>query len=651
MTKTAHYPSGGVYAEALQDTGLCFSDDDLRGGRVQLTAMGTPRAISGNFASVFSVLGTDGKRYAIKCFTRDVVDLHTRYSAVSTQLSRLQRPWQVSFDYQPAGILVQGRWLPILKMEWIEARGLLVWLEANLHDPQAIADIAVAFATAVTDLQAAGLAHGDLQHGNLLVDRSGQLRLIDYDGMFLPSLAAHGAAEKGHINYQSPARTMKDYDATVDRFGAWLIYVSLLLLLQDPGLWAQFHADGEEKLLFGLSDFDDPYTLGALSDIPEMQTAVEYLGSCWSADTLIEIPDFDPAALPTPEELLEASPYVASAATAGARSRTDSRGAHRPPTRRAAGRASGLFSLRPQAGVDTRKGAEAALAARRAERKEAEARAAAAARALEASVQQEQQDVAAATALQSAAAERERAELTAAKSQMRVERQQALDALHHLELDEARHLREALSRLREAKLTATLQRYSITRTQLPGLGPVQSERLLLKGVLTVADIRMVQVFWSIAHSEWIAVIVKPSGQRVRIHGVGLVKGNAFKDWHSALLARAKASAPKKLPAAEVAAVRAGLEPERRRLTAMKDDLARRLAEETAVIRQRHQPGQLRLRQEQASARKAAALRRRQFQPALDAAQRELEAAQWAEQEAARHAGGFAGSSPGRFRFR
>lgn len=630
--RTAPYPSGGVYAEALQDTSLCFSDDDLRGGRVQLTAMGTPRAISGNFASVFSVLGTNGKRYAVKCFTRNVVDQHDRYSAVSTELSRLDRPWKVGIDYQPAGILVQGTWLPILKMEWIEARGLLTWLEANLHDPEAIAAVAAAFAAAVIDLQEAGLAHGDLQHGNLLVDTSGQLRLIDYDGMFLPSLASHGAVEKGHVNYQSPARTMQDYDHTVDRFGAWLIYVSLLLLMQDPGLWPQFHADGDEKLLFGQSDFDDPHTLWALSEIPEMQTAVEALGSCWSAADLTEVPDFEPAALPTPGELLDASPYfVASAAATGtvtsatARGR-DSPGRHRRPTKRTA---------------------DAALAARRSERKKAEVRAVAAARALEASVKQEQQQVVAATALQAAAADRERAEISAVKLQLRDEHKQALDALQQLEQDEARRLREALSQLREAKLTAALQRYSITRAQLPGIGPAQSKRLVLRGVLTVADIRMVQVFWSIAHSEWIAVIVKPSGQRVRIDGVGLAKGNAFKEWHTALLARAKASAPKTLPAAVEAAVRAETEPERQRLTAVQDDLAQRLAKETAVIRRKHHAGQLLLRQEQASARRAAALRRRQLQPVHEAAQRELESAQWAEQEAARHADGFAGVTLGR----
>ncbi len=628
--RTAPYPSGGVYAEALQDTSLCFSDGDLRGGRVQLTAMGTPRAISGNFASVFSVLGTNGKRYAVKCFTRNVVDQQARYSAVSTELSRLDRPWKVGIDYQPAGILVQGTWLPILKMEWIEARGLLTWLEANLHDPEAIADVAAAFAAAVIDLQEAGLAHGDLQHGNLLVDTSGQLRLIDYDGMFLPSLVAHGAVEKGHVNYQSFARTMRDYDDTVDRFGAWLIYVSLLLLMQDPGLWPQFHADGDEKLLFGQSDFDDPHTLWALSEIPEMQTAVEVLGSCWSAADLTEIPYFEPAALPTPGELLDASPYFvapgAPAPTSATVRGTDPPGRHRRPTKRAA---------------------DTALAARRSERKKAEVRASAAARALDASVKQEQQHLAAATALQAAAADRERAEITAVKVQLKDEHKQALDALQQLEQDEARRLREALSQLREAKLTAALQRYSITRAQLPGLGPAQSKRLVLRGVLTVADIRTVQVFWSIAHSEWIAVIVKPSGQRVRIDGVGLAKGNAFKEWHTALLTRAKASAPKTLPAAAAAAVRAETEPERQRLTAVQDDLAQKLAEQTAVIRRKHHAGQLLLRQEQASARKAAALRRRQLQPVHEAAQRELESAQWAEQEAARHADGFAGVSIGR----
>ena len=42
------------------------------------------------------------------------------------------------------------------------------------------------------DLERHGIAHGDLQHGNLLVAADGTFRLVDYDGMYVPALRGEG---------------------------------------------------------------------------------------------------------------------------------------------------------------------------------------------------------------------------------------------------------------------------------------------------------------------------------------------------------------------------------------------------------------------------------------------------------------------------
>src|SRR5438477_81764 len=60
-------------------------------------------------------------------------------------------------------------------------------------------------------LREAGLAHGDLQHGNVLLvpgstPQSLKLKLIDYDGMWVPALAGRPSGEVGHANYQHPQR-------------------------------------------------------------------------------------------------------------------------------------------------------------------------------------------------------------------------------------------------------------------------------------------------------------------------------------------------------------------------------------------------------------------------------------------------------------
>ncbi len=693
MVQIASYPSGAMYAEALQNTNLCFKDVDIRGGSVQLTALGTPRAISGNFASVFHVAGVNGRDYAVKCFTRNVLDQHSRYSAVSTELSQLKKPWQVDFEYQPAGILVQGGWYPVLKMEWIEAQGIMAWLQSNLDRPEAIADVATAFGLIVRDLHNASLAHGDLQHGNLLVDKSGQLRLIDYDGMFVPSLVTRGAAEMGHVNYQSPARTLKDYDSTLDRFAAWLIYVSLLLLLEDPGLWVQFHGDGEEKLLFGRSDFVDQRALSALTVIPELYPAIGFLRSCWSASSLRQIPSFDVKALPTPAELLGAgyamalpdpalratSTAVRSASPGGPGLSLDWLTQHLPPVERvtfSAGRgrartslaflvlvllslpllivapaleallvlaavlvlvAVGLPAYRSQPEFTAKREAAAALAVRRSERKAAEARLAAAALAVAMSLRKEQEEVAAITGLQDGALKRERAEMDSATAKVQAERRRVSDALQQLQQREAGRMREALSRLQESYVMARLHGSAIGRAKLTGIGPVITQRLAAHGILTAADLRAVELIYTGygSYSSQVAIVVTSQGQRLKIEGLGPVKGNTLKTWHSAVSASAKAGAPSTLPPSDAAAIRGAAEAERQGLMAQQAQLAKRIADETATIRRRHQTEQLRLRRQQADTRKAAEVERGPLLSAREAAQKAANAAKWAEQQASR----------------
>ncbi|WP_219506789.1 hypothetical protein [Nonomuraea ceibae] len=251
------FPSGSDYVEALQNPGLCFLDTTLRSATLQTDKLGRPKPISGNFASVFSVQTSAGKRYAVKCFTRDVPDQERRYRAVSDHLRPLPNRWKMGFDYLPSGIMVLGQRYPILRMEWIEAISLIRWIEDHLNDQAALFGLAGRFADLATDLHEAGVAHGDLQHGNLLVAADGTLKLVDYDGMYVPALNGFAATERGHRHYQSPNRTGTDFGPELDRFSIWLIYLSLIAVALDPTLWQILHDRGGEHLLLTDEDFAD----------------------------------------------------------------------------------------------------------------------------------------------------------------------------------------------------------------------------------------------------------------------------------------------------------------------------------------------------------------------------------------------------------
>lgn len=68
-------------------------------------------------------------------------------------------------------------------------------------------------------LREARIAHADLQHGNVILvqgSRAGAygLKLIDYDGMYLPTLLHMPSGEAGHPNFQHPTRVATGaYDA------------------------------------------------------------------------------------------------------------------------------------------------------------------------------------------------------------------------------------------------------------------------------------------------------------------------------------------------------------------------------------------------------------------------------------------------------
>lgn len=253
----ASLPSGSQYVEALQFPAGAFLDEELAEGEVDSSALGLPRPISGNIASVFGVTTADGQRYAVRCFVRAFDDQAHRYAAISHQLAAVSAAWKVPFEYIPEGIFVAGQILPIVKMAWAEGTALDNFVEANLWNGPVLAAAAHRFAAILEDLQRSGIAHGDLQHGNILVTADGDLRLIDYDGMYVPALAGLPANELGHRNYRHPSRVLEEFGPWLDNFAGWVIFLSLATLSIDPLLWGRLDG-GDERLLFREEDFVDP---------------------------------------------------------------------------------------------------------------------------------------------------------------------------------------------------------------------------------------------------------------------------------------------------------------------------------------------------------------------------------------------------------
>lgn len=259
-------PTAQEYNEAIQNPQLNFADPELRQGQPELTPLGLPRPRSGNFATVYK-LRCQQRDWAVRCFTHKFDDQQLRYAAISQQLARLNLPYMVGFSYLPQGIRISGQWFPILKMEWVEGELLDKYIARHLQNSQILLQLAERWVNLLQSLEQAGIAHGDLQHGNLMIVK-GELRLIDYDGMFVPALAGRSSHEVGHQHYQHPQRTGADFHPQIDRFSGWVIYLALLALSAEPALWNQTYS-GDDFILLQKSDFTDPHNSSILKQLSQ----------------------------------------------------------------------------------------------------------------------------------------------------------------------------------------------------------------------------------------------------------------------------------------------------------------------------------------------------------------------------------------------
>lgn len=252
------YPSLEQYNQAFSAHSTLLSDPELRSGSLAKSGLGLPLAISGGFALTYTISGARGK-FAVRCFHRESKGLERRYAAISKRLASLGSPYFLDFQFQPQGIRVDGAAYPIVKMAWASGTTLGEFLENNLRNPAALGRLADSLLQLSVYLHKEGIAHGDLQSGNLMVSRDGSsVQLIDYDGMFVDEIKDLGSAELGHVNFQHPQRkSLNPFDASLDRFSLIALSLSVRALQADSSLWDKTNSEAD-AILFRANDFLDP---------------------------------------------------------------------------------------------------------------------------------------------------------------------------------------------------------------------------------------------------------------------------------------------------------------------------------------------------------------------------------------------------------
>ncbi|KXU89807.1 hypothetical protein CI15_06365 [Paraburkholderia monticola] len=282
------YPTLEQYQEVLQHPNTAFLDAELARGSVATTGLGMPLAMCGGFALTYTVT-TGGRKLAVRCFHKESRELQQRYDAVSRTLRGLSSPYFVAFDFLQAGVKVNGAGYPIVKMDWAQGTTLGEFVEKYYQDGPRLSKLIESLRKLAQYLEGQGIAHGDIQPGNVMVSADGAtVQLIDYDGMFVPSLAHMKSAELGHRNFQHPGRSEKHFDARLDRFSFISMDLALRALRASPGLWNTTQSE-PESFVFRANDFVAPLsspTFAALSRIGDCSKDVASFAAVCNADIL-----------------------------------------------------------------------------------------------------------------------------------------------------------------------------------------------------------------------------------------------------------------------------------------------------------------------------------------------------------------------------
>ena len=287
------YPSFAQYNEAFQLHNKFLKDTELSSGTLKKTGLGTPLAIGGGFALTYTI-ECRTKKYAVRCFHKESKSLELRYLEISKKIKSLASPFFLDFEFQPNGILVDGKTYPIVKMAWASGATIGEFLEDNFDNQASIKDLGNSLLKLSEFLEQNGIAHGDLQTGNLMVSNSGSnIQLIDYDGMYIDELAHLGSAELGHINFQHPSRAKQNpYNSKLDRFSLIHLWLVCKALETDSTIWNKTKSE-IDVFIFRSTDFLDPntsQTFAFLSSYPALKSYINSFAAICNETDLNAIP-------------------------------------------------------------------------------------------------------------------------------------------------------------------------------------------------------------------------------------------------------------------------------------------------------------------------------------------------------------------------
>ena len=265
------YPLISEYVRAIQDASNNL--DELAHLVPVLDDHGEPYRSSGAFAVVFKMKDEQtGKCYALKCFTEEQEGRAEAYRQIADELDMVDSPYITSVKYMEKELFVDSQCeedeFPVLLMDWVDGETMEAYIAANNHNQSAMSMLCYRFGKMATWLRSQSFAHGDVKPDNIIIRPDGSLTLVDYDGMFVPSMKGSKSPTVGTRDFCHPLRTVDDFDETIDDFSLASIALSLKATSMKPTLLDIYGAS--DRLLFSENDYRNPSNSKVISALQEL---------------------------------------------------------------------------------------------------------------------------------------------------------------------------------------------------------------------------------------------------------------------------------------------------------------------------------------------------------------------------------------------
>ena len=265
------YPLISEYVRAIQDASSNL--DKLAHLVPVLDDHGEPYRSSGAFAVVFKMQDkSTGKYYALKCFTEEQQGRAEAYRQIADELDLLDSPYITSVKYMEKELFVDSQCeedeFPVLLMDWVEGETMEAYIAANYRNQSAMSMLCYRFGKMAAWLRTQSFSHGDIKPDNIIVRPDGSLTLVDYDGMFVPSMKGSQSPTIGTRDFSHPLRTVDDFDETIDDFSLASIALSLKAISMKSTLLDIYGAS--DRLLFSENDYRNPSNSKVISALQEL---------------------------------------------------------------------------------------------------------------------------------------------------------------------------------------------------------------------------------------------------------------------------------------------------------------------------------------------------------------------------------------------